>query len=96
MPIELKPHPAQAQHPVTGDPLFDDDGVPRPLLPEQRSIVWDGIYIGYASKHGIRFTIENSEVPEWLQIECQDLVAAEFGDCPSVSALSDSVAEDLE
>ena len=36
MEIEIRNHPAQARHPVTTAPLFDDDGMPVPLFPEER------------------------------------------------------------
>ncbi len=91
--VELRQHPAQARHPVTNDPLFDEDGNPRPLLPDQRAVYWDDICIGYASKHGVAFTIEVSQVPEWLQVEVGDLVEAEFGTCPKMTMLVDSDPE---
>ncbi|MCP4478676.1 MAG: hypothetical protein GY818_11345 [Planctomycetaceae bacterium] len=91
--VELKPHPAQARHPVTNVPLFDDDGQPRPLLPESRSIWWDGVMVGYCSKHGATFTLEVSQVPDWVRDEVEELVSVEFGDCPKVSMLIDTPEE---
>mgnify|MGYP003649087883 CR=1 FL=1 len=37
--VELTQHPAQARHPVTNEPLFDDHGAPVPLLPTQRAML---------------------------------------------------------
>jgi hypothetical protein len=93
--IELKQHPAQARHPVTNDPLWDDDGNPRPLLPSQRSVVWDGAIIGYASKNGIAFTLESSKVPDWVRDEAKALVEKEFNSSRlKISTLIDSLPEE--
>ena len=54
--IELRQHPAQAQHPVTKKPLFDEHNDPVPLFPKQKSIWMLGddetpdVLIGYVSE----------------------------------------------
>lgn len=53
--IELRNHPAQAEHPITGKKLFDSDGNPVPLLPTWQAIylLTDGpgpdLFIGYVT-----------------------------------------------
>lgn len=49
MHFDLRNHPAQARHPRTDEPLFDDDGNPVPLISDQRAIYMDGVLIGYCS-----------------------------------------------
>jgi len=88
--VELKAHPAQARHPVTNVALFDGGGNPRPLRPDLRSIWWDGVMVGYASQAGAVFILEVSDVPDWVRDEVEELVSAEFGECPKISMLIDS------
>ena len=85
--VELTQHPAQARHPVTNEPLFDDHGAPVPLLPTQRAIRLDGFVIGYASKHGICFTINESKLPETVKDSAIFLVESEFGTNPKVATV---------
>ena len=44
-------HPAQQRHPLTREPLFDEDGNPVPLFPDQRSVKLDGTVIAYVGKN---------------------------------------------
>lgn len=48
MNVELRNHPAQARHPVTREPLFDDAGKPVPHITDQKAVYLDGVMIGYA------------------------------------------------
>lgn len=48
--VELRPHPAQARHPITNEPLFHDDGSPVPLIEDQLSIWVDGRMVGYTNQ----------------------------------------------
>ena len=82
--VELTQHPGQARHPVTNEPLIDDHGAPVPLLPTQRAIRLDGFVIGYASKHGICFTIGESKLPQTVKDSAISLVESEFGTKPNV------------
>lgn len=85
--VELTQHPAQARHPVTNAPLFDDDGQPVPLLPNQRAIRLDNFVIGYASKHGVNFIIPKSKLPDWVYNTAVELVENEFGNVPKVTTV---------
>ncbi len=49
--------------------------------------------VGYCSKHGATFTLEVSQVPDWVRDEVEELVSVEFGDCPKVSMLIDTPEE---
>ena len=51
MKIELRNHPAQARHPITREPLKDEEGGPVPLFPNQRGVFLDGYCIGYVATH---------------------------------------------
>lgn len=48
MNFELRNHPAQARHFATKQPLFDGDGKPVPLFPDQRALFFDGWQVAYA------------------------------------------------
>ena len=85
--VELTQHPGQARHPVTNEPLIDDHGAPVPLLPTQRAIRLDGFVIGYASKHGICFTIGESKLPQTVKDSAISLVESEFGTKPKVATV---------
>jgi len=85
--VELTQHPAQARHPISNAPLFDDDGKPVALLPDHRAIRLDKLVIGYASRHGINFIVPKSKLPDWVYNTAVDLVEKEFGDVPNVSAV---------
>lgn len=45
--IEVKDHPARASHPITHEPLLDDNGNPVPLFPEEKSVWLDGSMVAY-------------------------------------------------
>ena len=85
--VELTQHPAQARHPVTNEPLFDDHGEPVPLLPNMRAIRLDGFVIGYASKNAICFTIGKSKLPQTVRDSVTSLAEAEFGTNPKVATV---------
>jgi hypothetical protein len=46
--------------------------------------------VGYASQAGAVFILEVSDVPDWVRDEVEELVSAEFGECPKISMLIDS------
>lgn len=52
MQVEIRNHPAQARHPITDAPLFEADGTPVPLLPNDRAVYLDGALVGYTSLDG--------------------------------------------
>jgi len=85
--VELTQHPAQARHPISNAPLFDDDGKPVALLPDHCAIRLDDLVIGYASRHGINFIVPKSKLPDWVYNTAVNLVKKEFGDVPNVSAV---------
>ena len=85
--VELTQHPAQARHPVSNAPLFDDDGKPVALLADHRAIRLDKLVIGYASRHGINFIVPKSKLPDWVYNTAFDLVEKEFGAVPQVSKI---------
>ena len=45
--LTIENHPSQMRHPITQEPLFDKDGKPVPLFPDQKSIRLDGRIIAY-------------------------------------------------
>lgn len=55
--LTIENHPSQAAHPFTGEPLFDDDGKPVPLFPDQRSIRLDGRVIAYVANGNAMFIV---------------------------------------
>ena len=70
MNFSISPHPAQARHPVTDEPLVHSrgelKGQPVSLLPKQRAVRLDGIMIGYycTEKHHVTliYPIDNNAV----------------------------------
>ncbi len=85
--VELTQHPAQARHPVTNEPLFDDYGAPVPLFPNMRAIRLDGFVIAYASKYGICFIINKSKLPETVKDSAASLFRSEFGFDPDITTV---------
>ena len=80
MQIELKNHLAQARHPVTSKPLFDDNGTPVPLFPQQRSIWLDGVFIGYVCEPPTRsISILVAGTPDAVLQSVEQAVIGEFG-----------------
>ena len=80
MNIELRPHPSQARHPRTDEPLTDSNGDPVPLFPNQRGIYLDGHLVGFVCeppRRNLAFIVQG--LPEAVKTEAADLVAAEFG-----------------
>lgn len=72
-------HPAQARHPLSGEPMFDSDGEPVPLFPNERSVRLDGHVIAYVSEAGnIGYRIPSSRLGEAITSEIVELVAKEF------------------
>ena len=53
MNVELRNHPAQARHPVTDAPLFEEDGkTPVPMITDQKMIMLEGFQVGYSTIDG--------------------------------------------
>lgn len=80
--IEFRNHPAQARHPFTKQALFDDNGKPVPLFPQQRSIWVDGVFCGYVGDPPLRnvaITRPRSQLGEALIAEIHQAVEREFG-----------------
>lgn len=97
--VELRNHLAQARHPFTKEPLFDDKGEPVPLFPEQRSIFVDGVFCGYVGeppKRGIMFTRPRSQLGEMLIKEVERAVAESFGAPSVVSAVPERVETETD
>lgn len=84
MNLEICNHPAQARHPATGKPLFDD-GVPVPLFPNQRAIKLDGYVIAYVSPTlDVFFLGPIEKVGQAVVDAATELVQRELGEPGSV------------
>lgn len=81
MKIELRNHPAQARHPVTGDPLFHDEAKTQPvrLILDQKSIYLDGIHIGYCGTAADRPVSFTRRLPDAVTAEVVQLVTETYG-----------------
>lgn len=82
MKFELRNHPAQARHPVTKAPLFDEDGAPVPLFPEMKAVYLDGFLMGYCGKGPVNLI---RPVDEYVRGKIEDFVRSELGDVSAVS-----------
>lgn len=92
MKVELRNHPAQARHPVTREPLFDDDGQPVPLVKTQKAIYLDGFLIGYCGLtpgEPISIIRNSREIPpsvrEIILEKVANLLGGEWDDIKKVS-----------
>lgn len=64
---------------VTKEPLFDNDGKPVPLFPDQRAITFEGRYVGYVNAKGdIAFIVPETQLTAPVVAEARALVAKEF------------------
>lgn len=77
MQVELRNHPAQARHPVTGAPLVDADGKPVPKITDQRAVYLDGVMIGYALLACNPPKLSLVVPPRSMPAHIRDMVAAE-------------------
>lgn len=94
--LEITNHPAQARHPFSKLPLVDNDGVPVPLFPDQRSIKLDGRIIAYVSeKRNISFLIPLGRLGV-IAKEAEELVANQMGPVPNVNAVPEPRSEAIE
>ena len=88
MKVELRNHPAQADHPtIPGRKAFDDQGNPIPLFPDQRGVYLDGVCVGYVGDppfHRISFIHHEAGTNEWVRTQAKILVEAEFKIKPDV------------
>jgi len=85
MKVELRQHPAQADHPLTGEKLFID-GKPVPLLPDHRGIFLDGVCVGYVGDGPLRnvmFIHHLAGENEWVRTQVRILVESEFKTAPA-------------
>lgn len=101
MELELKNHPAIADHPTKpGQKLYDADGVGIPLFPDERSVWLDGSMIGYvgpAPARGFNSLVPKSKLPEQLLDAVTKLVERELGTAPAKSCFAaEPIEEDLE
>ena len=101
MKLELKNHPAIADHPTKpGQKLTDENGVGIPLFPDERSVWLDGSMIGYigpAPGRGFNSLVPKSRLPVQLLDAVSDLVEKELGARPAKSCFaSEPPVETLE
>lgn len=96
MEVELKPHPAQARHPVTNEPLWNDDGTKVPLVLDQKSIWLDGAMIGYCGltvDKPISFIVPKSKLPpsvrEIVIEKVANLLGGDWHDAKKISQVAD-------
>lgn len=88
--LRLANHPAQARNPVTNAPLFDADGVPVPLFPDQRSVYLDGFLVAYVNASGnISFIMPESKLTAPIVQAIRDLVSSEFTPAGTVNHVPD-------
>jgi hypothetical protein len=93
--LTIENHPAQAR--FAGKPLFDDEGRPIPLFPDQRSIRMDGQVVAYVSKDSVNFI--HSGLPPAIKAQAIELAKAAFGEIETVATvpdLIDDICEDDE
>lgn len=81
MNVTLRNHPAQARHPVTDAPLFEEDGTPVPMITDQKTVMLDGFQVGYITVAGpgrgnVQFT---RHVPESLTQRIAEAARAAAG-----------------
>ena len=85
--LTIGKHPAQARHPVTNKPLFDNVGDFMPLLPDWRGVYLDGFCIGYVGPTGnIQFTMPINKIGQAVVDEALILVESEFVQVGKVAA----------
>ena len=77
--LEIDSHPAQALHPFTKKPLFDDDGKPIPLFPDEKSIRLDGRIIAYVTKDRAIMWLYRRDKLGAIADAAVELVEKEFG-----------------
>jgi len=106
--LTLGNHPAQARHPDTGKPLFDNNGepVPHKLVENQRSLRLEGYVIAYVipKKCGevcrICYLSRYQELPKSITDFAIELVERDFMKVEGVSiplnAIDDGTREPLE
>ena len=92
--LTIGPHPAQARHPITNEPL-EKDGQPVPLFADQFSIRLDGKIIAYVLPgNRVAFLIAESKLGSVIVNDSLALVEKEFG---SVAAhVSPPIMPDIE
>lgn len=85
--FELKNHPAQARHPFTKEPLFND-GQPVPLFPKQRALAFDGRIIAYISEYGnVGFIVPQERLGEVIVDEAKKFINENFTPVNMVSSV---------
>jgi len=83
--IEVKNHPAQAQNPVTGEPLKDEQGKPVPLFPDERSVWLDGktvAYIGSPPNYPLMFIVPAERLGSYVVDRIKEQVLVQTGRQP--------------
>ena len=94
--LTIENHPAQARHPFTSEPLVDNDGLPVPLFPDQRSIKLDGRLIAYVSnERKIMFLVPLGKLGV-IAKEAEELVNKEMGAVQKVTSVREPAPETIE
>lgn len=96
MKIEIRPHPAQARHPITQEPLFyEDTGHPVPLFKDQKAIYLDGKMVGYCGAEPGKPLTMTQRLPPAVLDEVSKFVTEKVGAPKSVRSppRQDLVAE---
>lgn len=85
--FSIGPHPAQARHPLTNEPLFDTEGQPVPLITDQTTLRLDGKLIAYISTGGVSFIYPRLALGEAVYKEALRFIAENAGVPKTVSAV---------
>lgn len=93
--LTIGPHPAQATDPFTHKPLFDDDGVPVPLITDQKTVRLDGRVIAYISSGGVSFIVAKNKLGA-VYDEALALAETVAGKPGNVSAVPDMDERETE
>ena len=85
--LKITNHPAQARHPFTNEPLFDNDNNPVPLFPNERSVRLDGRIIAYVTEERNVLFIVPLERLGVIADEAKALVEKELGPVAKTAAV---------
>lgn len=94
--VELRPHPAQARHHITNEPLFYEDGTPVPLFDDQLSIWVDGRLVGYTNQARTRamFITPPSMLPAAVRNYVEGRIENLLGSLEGSTQVPDPAQED--
>jgi hypothetical protein len=85
--FSIGPHPSQARHPFTNEPLVDDDGTPVSLFPDQRTLRLDNRIIAYLSNGGISFIVPCAMLGDVVYQDALEYAKQETGDFKNVTSV---------